>query len=182
MEGPAAAVGPQLPPHVLVPGELPGRPRARLHRPLHAPRRRRPGPVQRPRHDAAPGLRGGTDRRRQRPQPVRPHPDRGQGGPADQGRRARPGWPPLRLAWAASAGRMELLWRTAIAADPGSHEMPGPGPRQPAIRRLETRPDTTRPFRPKSPSPSTLERWPKSSTCAPTSIPTTGPTGSSSRR
>ena len=56
-------------------------------------------PFSRPRHDAAPGLRRGPDRRRQRPQPVRPPADRGQG----RARRTRaeathpPRGPPTRL-------------------------------------------------------------------------------------
>ena len=94
VEGPAAAVGPCVPPDVLVPRELPGRPDPRLHRPLFAAGRRRPRPVLRPRHDAAPGLRRGPDRRRQRPQPVRPPADRGQGRARD----ARPGDDPPRPA------------------------------------------------------------------------------------
>ena len=83
VEGPAAPVGPRLPPDVLVPGELPGGPHPRLHRPLSRARRRRPGSVLRARHDAAAGLRGGSDRGRQRPQPVRPPADRGQGRAGD---------------------------------------------------------------------------------------------------
>ena len=100
VEGPAAAVGPLVPPDVLVPRELPGGPRPRLHRPLLAARRRRPRSVLRPRDDAAPGLRRGPDRRRQRPQPVRPPADRGQGRAGDAGRGPRPGSRP-----SASLGR-----------------------------------------------------------------------------
>ena len=71
---------------------------ARLHRPLLAPGRRRPRPVLRPRHDPAPGLRRGPDRRRQRPQPVRPPADRreGRAGDARAGGHA-PGRAPARL-------------------------------------------------------------------------------------
>ena len=86
VEGPAAPVGPEPPSDVLVPGELPGRPRPRVHRPLVAAGRRRARPVQRPRHDPAPGLRRGAHRRRQRPQPVRPPPHRVQGRPGEPGR------------------------------------------------------------------------------------------------
>ena len=120
VEGPAAAVGPPVPPDVLVPRELPGRPGPRLHRPLLAPGRRRPRSVLRPRHDAAPGLRGGPDRRRQRPQPLRPPADRGQGRAARPAPRPRPASPALRLAWnAGSAGWLALgerVWRRSRRA------------------------------------------------------------------
>ena len=72
-------MGTRPPPDVLVPRQLPGRPRPRVHRALQPPRRRRARPVQRPWDDSPPGLRGGPDRRRQRPEPVRPPADRGQG-------------------------------------------------------------------------------------------------------
>ena len=90
VEGPAAALGPQLPPHVLISGELPGRPCPRLHRPLHAARGRGPGPVQRPRDHAAPGLRRRPHRSRQRPEPIRTDSDRSQGRSADQGGHQNP--------------------------------------------------------------------------------------------
>ena len=109
VEGPAAPVGPLLPPDVLVPRELPGGPHPRLHRPLLATRRRRPRSVLGAGHDPAPGLRRGPDRRRQRPQPVRPPADR------VQGRARRPGPRPTTrltrsaLAWNAdSAGWLAL--------------------------------------------------------------------------
>ena len=79
LEEPAATVGPRLPPDVLVPGQLPGGPRPRVRRALHAPGRRRPGPVLRARHDAPPGVRRGAHRRGQRPQPAGPRPDGRQG-------------------------------------------------------------------------------------------------------
>ena len=72
-------MGPSVPPDVLVPRELPGGPHPRLHRPLLATGRRGPRPVLGARHHAAPGLRRGPDRRRQRPEPVRDAPDRGEG-------------------------------------------------------------------------------------------------------
>ena len=117
VEGPAAAVGPPVPPDVLVPRELPGGPRPRLHRPLLAPRRRRPRPVLRPRHDAAPGVRRGPDRRRQRPQPVRPPADRGEGRAGDPGR----GGDPARGAAArlgAECGRLARPSPARVVADP----------------------------------------------------------------
>ena len=86
----AAPVGPQPAPDVLVPRELPGGPRPRVHRPLHASRRRGPRPVQRPRHGPPPGGRGGPDRGRQRPQPARPRPDRRQARARDAGRGPHP--------------------------------------------------------------------------------------------
>ena len=82
--------GHRLHPDVLVPGQLPGRPRPCLHRPLLPPRRRRPRPVQRAWDDPAPGLRRGPDRRRQRPQPVRPPADGRQGRARLRGRDAGP--------------------------------------------------------------------------------------------
>ena len=91
VEGPAAALGPEPPPDVLVPGELPGRPRPRVHRPLVAAGRRRARSVQRPWHDPAPGLRRGAHRRRQRPQPVRPPAHRLEGRPGRPGRERGPG-------------------------------------------------------------------------------------------
>ena len=123
VEGAAAPVGPQLPPDVLVPRELPGGPHPRVHRPLLAARRRRPRPVLRARHDAPPGLRRGPDRRRQRPQPVRPPPDRGQGRAGDAGRGPDPAGPaPPRLARrrAALAGA-----RRRVVADPATTVRPG---------------------------------------------------------
>ncbi len=132
MEGPAAPVGPQLPPDVLVSRELPGRPRACLHRPLYPPRRRRPRSVQRPRHHPAAGLRGGTDRSRQRPQPVRPHPDRRQSGPADEGGREDP----TGVA-APGLGRLRRGVERARRSDrrqPGLGGDPCPGSRQQAAR------------------------------------------------
>ena len=102
VEGPAAAVGPHLPPDVLLPRQLPGRADPRLHRPLFATRRRGPGPLLRPRHDATPGLRRGQGRCRQRPQPVRPPADRGQGRAGDARAGGDPAGP-LRLAWNAES-------------------------------------------------------------------------------
>ena len=138
-------MGPRLPPDVLVPRELPGRPDARLHRALLAAGRRRPRPVLRARHDAAPGLRRGPGRRRQRPQPVRPPADRGQGRAGDPGAGDDPAGPaPARL-------EREL----ARLARPGSAHLgrarepriPGPDRRigRFAARRRRTRPARGRP-------------------------------------
>ena len=93
VEGAAAPVGPLAPPDVLVSRELSGGPRPRVHRPLQRPGRRRPRSVLRSRHRAAPGVRRGPDRRRQRPQPVRPPADRGQGRAGDPAPRREPGSP-----------------------------------------------------------------------------------------
>ena len=97
----------------------------RLHRSLLAARRRRPRSVLRPRHDAPPGLRRGPHRRRQRPQPVRPPADRGQGRAGDPSRGHDPARPSC--AWAgtptptdwlalAHAGRRPIRRSTTIPA------------------------------------------------------------------
>ena len=128
VEGPATTVGPSPPPDVLLPGELPGRPVARLHRPLLTARRRGPRPVQRPRHDPAAGLRRGPDRRRQRPQPVRPPAHGVEGGTRVRGRDANaPDQPATGLG--RRRGRLVRRWRSRSSAIRGSM---APASRRPA--------------------------------------------------
>ena len=120
----AEAVGSSAPPDVLVPRELSGGPRPRVHRPLLPPGRCRPRPVLRPRHGAAPGRRGGPHRRRQRPQPVRPSPDRGQG---------RPGGPAeARTRLAATPARWLADGRRGPSSANAWSRAPQPGARVPA--------------------------------------------------
>ena len=69
--------------------------------------RRRPRPVLRPRHDAPAGVRRGADRRRQRPQPVRPPPDRGQGRARRRAPRLDTGWPSSARLDASGAGWLD---------------------------------------------------------------------------
>ena len=130
LEGPAPPVGARLSPDVLVPCQLPGGARPRLRRPLHATRRRRPGPLLRPRHDPAAGVRRGSDRRRQRPEPAGPRPDRGQGRTARRAQlEARLAG--LRLAWSfESTAWLELAERVAAGspeAVPAAGSGAGPG-------------------------------------------------------
>ena len=83
------------------------------------PGRRRPRPVLRAWHDAAPGLRRGPDRRRQRPQPVRAPAHRRQGRAGD----ARPGGDPAGAASARPGTRSRPAgWRSGqrVSADPGA--------------------------------------------------------------
>ncbi len=94
MEDAAASVGAQPAPDVLVPGQLSGRPGPCLHRALQQARRRRCRPVQRPRHDAAPGGGRGAHRRRQRPQSVRAPADRIEARARHAGRGGDPADPP----------------------------------------------------------------------------------------
>ena len=73
-------------------------------------------PFSGPWHDAAAGLRRGPDRGRQRPQPVRPPADRGQGRAGDPGAGQRPGspssgWPGTRTR---PAGLRSVHWSRRI--------------------------------------------------------------------
>ena len=135
----------------------------------------------------AAGLRRGSDRGRQRPQPVRPPPDRRQGGSAHQGRRQDP---PRYF----TPGLGCLLRRVECARGP-HRGRPGLGPPgacagQPSDLRHADRsfgqrfdPGSTghAPYPPKSPSPSIPERWPSCSICGPAWIRTIEPTDSSWR-
>ena len=159
VEGAAAAVGTRPPPDVLVPRELPGRPRPRVHRPLQPPRRRRARPVQRPRDDSAPGLRGGPDRRRQRPEPVRPPADRGQGrargpcrdGDPGGGAPARLGGPGRRMDGAGRGGPCAPRQRRAHPdrrVRRGRHAPRArPGGGRPGVPRADARAAALRPVR-----------------------------------
>ncbi len=125
-------MGPRVPPDVLLSRELPGRPRACVHRPLLATWRRRPRSVLRPGHDPAPGLCGGTDRRRQRPQPVRPSAHRSEGRATDPGAGRDPAGGP-------STGverRVGRLARVGRPSERGSRRTRCPRP----ARRLTRRP------------------------------------------
>ena len=95
------------------------------------PGRRRPRPILRTRHDPAPGLRRGPDRRRQRPQPVRPSADRRQGRAGDAG----PGRDPARPAPARLERRLGpagSLSAERVARRPGRPGGAGPGRPAPA--------------------------------------------------
>ncbi len=177
VEGPAAPVGPRLPPDVLVPRELPGRPDPRLHRPLLAAGRRRPRPVLRARHDTPPGLRRGPDRRRQRPQPVRPPADRGQGRAGDPGAGDDPPGPapPGLERELARAG-----WPSASAHLGRARQPRTPWSRPPD--RTARRSTAPNPSRSRSPWPSTRGRSASSCSSGRRSASTTGPTASSRPR
>ena len=99
-------------------------------------------PFSRPRHDAAPGLRRGPDRRRQRPQPVRPPADRGQGRAGDPRRGDAPGWPRCGSAWNASVAAAGSRSPSAVVGRSGDPRRPRPG------RRLGRGPDAGRERRP----------------------------------
>ena len=173
-------MGPQLPPDVLVSGELPGRPGPRLHRPLH-----RPGDVvldpfsgrgTTPLQACAEGRIGaGND--------LNPFAHILTAAKVDPPTKAdiKTRLAGLRVAWAATASEWNAL-ADQVVADPGSSEILVPGARQPPDRWQRSRFDPTRRCRPKSRWRSTLARWPSCCTCAPASIPTIGPTGSSWRR
>ena len=172
VEGPGPALGPGSAPDVLIPCELPGGPRPCLHRPLLAPRRRRPRSVLRPRHHAAPGLCRGPDRRRQRSQPARPPPDRVEGRAGHRGGGSDPSrGAPARLGHDVG----ELV-------DPGSRRSGRPETR----RRSASRPPAALPprlasrrFRRRSRSHSIHGPSPSSSTSGPSFVWTSGPTASS---
>ena len=105
----------------------------------------------------APGLRRGPDRRRERPQPVRPPADRVQGPPGDARRGRRPGSPSS--AWPGTPRRrLARRWRARVIADPGGTLVPRAGSGDAAA-------GATRPCPPRSPSRSTRTRWPSSCSC-----------------
>ena len=176
LEAPAAAVGPQPPPDVLVPRELPGGPRPRVHRPLQPARRRRARPVLRPRHRAAPGARRGPDRRRQRPQPAGPGPDRRQGRarrcPPRRAPASRPSASPGTPTPPPGSPSASGSWRV-----PATRRRPCPGPDRVAGPTRATRPSPTR-----WPSRSTRGRSASCSSSGASSTSTTASTASSRAR
>jgi hypothetical protein len=129
---------------------------SRVHRPLQPPGRRRPGPVLRARARRRCRRRGGTHRRRQRPQPVRAPADGGQAGAC----RARRGAP---RGWRAPPG---VGMRTARVGRPRGAPSEPPGPpgarvprRAPARRRAHHGRSRTR-------SRSRSTRGPSASCCS----------------
>ena len=173
VEGPGPPLGPQPPPDVLVPRELPRVAGPCLHRALYAAGRRRPRPLQRTRHGTAPGDRRGSDRRRQRPQPAGARPDGREAGARDPGGGANPSHGP-----ASRLGRRRAGLDGARPAGEVAPRPPlGPGP-DGGLRSWPGRPRRS-PSRTRSRSRSTRGPWRRSCSCARTCGPTTARTGSS---